>query len=88
MGNELFAIDGCKMSSDAAKEWSGTFKGLGEKRDKLKRLIRHHLHEHHERDEAETEAEQPKDGPVQGQWQLYCLAHNIEKLANYGQLAA
>ncbi|KKL09046.1 hypothetical protein LCGC14_2569780, partial [marine sediment metagenome] len=25
---------------------------------------------------------------VQGQWQLYCLVHNIEKLANYGQMAA
>nr|WP_019950990.1 transposase [Kushneria aurantia] len=24
---------------------------------------------------------------VQGQWQLYCLAHYIEKLANYGRLA-
>jgi len=23
---------------------------------------------------------------VQGQWQLYCLVHNIEKLKNYGQL--
>jgi len=25
---------------------------------------------------------------VQGQWRLYCLVHNIEKLANYGGLAA
>lgn len=25
---------------------------------------------------------------VQGQWQLYCLVHNIEKLANYGQWQA
>ena len=25
---------------------------------------------------------------VQGQWQLYCLVHNIEKLANYGRMAA
>ena len=25
---------------------------------------------------------------VQGQWHLYCLIHNIEKLKNYGQLAA
>ncbi|CAH1041709.1 Mobile element protein [Halomonas sp. TD01] len=25
---------------------------------------------------------------VQSQWQLYCLVHNIEELANYGQLAA
>jgi len=24
LGNELFAIDGCKMPSNAAKEWSGT----------------------------------------------------------------
>jgi len=23
---------------------------------------------------------------VQGQWQLYCLVHNIEKIANYGDL--
>jgi hypothetical protein len=46
------------MSSDAAKESSGTFKELGEKRDKL---IRHHLREHHEWDEAETEAELDRD---------------------------
>ena len=25
---------------------------------------------------------------VQGQWQLYCIVHNIEKLKNYGRLAA
>jgi hypothetical protein len=25
---------------------------------------------------------------VESQWQLYCMVHNIEKLANYGQLAA
>jgi hypothetical protein len=25
---------------------------------------------------------------VQGQWQLYCMVHNIEKLAHYGNLAA
>ncbi len=25
---------------------------------------------------------------VQGQWQLYCIIHNIEKLKNYGRLAA
>ena len=25
---------------------------------------------------------------VQSQWQLYCMVHNIEKLANYGAMAA
>ena len=61
LGNELFAIDGCKMSSNAAKEWSGTFKELEEKRTKLRRLVRHHLKAHYERDEAETEAELDRD---------------------------
>ena len=61
LGNELFAIDGCKMSSDASKEWSGTFKELDEKREKLRGLIRHHLLEHYARDEAETEADLDRD---------------------------
>ncbi len=46
LGNELLAIDGCKMRSDAAKEWSGTFKELEQKRAKLKRQIRYHLKAH------------------------------------------
>ena len=25
---------------------------------------------------------------VQGQWQLYCMVHNIEKIKNYGKIAA
>ena len=53
LGNELFAIDGCKMSSNAAKEWSGTFKELQEKRDKLKRQIRYHMNEHEKLDKTE-----------------------------------
>lgn len=58
LGNELFAIDGCKMSSNAAKEWSGTFKELSEKRDKLKRQIQHHMqaHEQCDKNEAADEA--------------------------------
>jgi transposase len=54
LGNELFAIDGCKMSSNAAKEWSGTFKELGEKRDKIKRQIRHHMNEQQRLDQQEN----------------------------------
>jgi transposase len=46
LGHELFAIDGCKLPSDAAKTWSGTHKELIHKRDKLKKLINHHINEH------------------------------------------
>jgi len=46
LGKELFALDGCKMSSNAAKEWSGTFKELEQKRDKIKRQIHYYINEH------------------------------------------
>lgn len=54
LGHELFAIDGCKMSSDASKEWSGTIKELEQKRTKLKKLIHHHVTEHKEMDRNES----------------------------------
>lgn len=53
LGNELFAIDGCKMSSDAAKEWSGTFGELEEKQKKIKKRIRYCLTEHRKLDKKE-----------------------------------
>ena len=55
LGNELFAIDGCKMPSNAAKEWSGTHKELAAKRDKIKRLIKHHTKKHQQQDLLDDE---------------------------------
>lgn len=43
LGKELSAIDGCKMSSNAAKEWSGTHRELDQKKDKIKRQINYWL---------------------------------------------
>jgi transposase len=61
LGHELFAIDGCKLASNAAKTWSGTHKELAHKRDKLKRLIKHHMAEHQKSDQQDNhEAEQAK----------------------------
>lgn len=45
IGNELLAIDGCKMRSNASKEYSGTLKELGQKRDKIRKRIRQCLKE-------------------------------------------
>ena len=58
LGKELFAIDGCKMPSNAAKEWSGTLKELEEKRAKIKRQIRHHIKEHKRIDKSELRDEE------------------------------
>ena len=53
LGHELFAIDGCKMPSNASKEWSGTTKELEQKRAKIKKLIKHHVNEHKKFDKDE-----------------------------------
>lgn len=55
LGNELFAIDGCKLPSNAAKEWSGTFKELEAKRKKLQKQIRHCLKEHRTLDKRDPD---------------------------------
>ncbi|MBK8575653.1 MAG: hypothetical protein IPN90_08245 [Elusimicrobia bacterium] len=38
IGREMFAIDGCKISSNASKEWSGTKEDF-EKKAKFSKLV-------------------------------------------------
>ena len=57
IGREMFAIDGCKMPSNASKEWSGTKSELKAKKAKLERAIRRMLKAHRERDSREIKAE-------------------------------
>jgi hypothetical protein len=50
---QMFAIDGCKLPSNASKEWSGTIKELRKKRDKLKEYIEKIIKQHRELDKDE-----------------------------------
>lgn len=50
LGKELFAIDGCKLASNAAKEWSGTHADLRKKQQKLEKAIRVMLTRHRDED--------------------------------------
>ncbi len=55
VGNELFAIDGCKMPSDASKEWSGTTRELEQKQKKIKRQVRYCIKEHKKLDRRRSD---------------------------------
>ena len=46
LGGTHFSLDGVKLPSNASKEWSGTFKELKRKRDKLQDKLRQVLAEH------------------------------------------
>jgi transposase len=56
IGKEMFAIDGCKLPSNASKEWSGTHAELNKKRLKLDRAVRRMLSKHRDTDQHEQEA--------------------------------
>ena len=46
LGGTHFSLDGLKLPSNASKEWSGTFKELQKKRDKLREKLNEVLSEH------------------------------------------
>ncbi|MCG8338769.1 MAG: transposase [Proteobacteria bacterium] len=53
IGRQMFAIDGCKISSNASKEWSGTRKKFKEKKTKMEREIRRIFKKHRDEDDHE-----------------------------------
>lgn len=52
IGKEMFAIDGCKLPSNASKEWSGTKADLKKKKEKLEKVIGHILKKHRAEDQV------------------------------------
>ena len=57
IGKEMFAIDGCKLPSNASKEWSGTHAELKRKRQKIDRAVRRMLQRHRDQDAAEQSSD-------------------------------
>jgi fructose-1,6-bisphosphatase len=46
IGKEHFTIDGCKLPTNASKQWSGTHKELRKKSDKLKEAAKKIIDKH------------------------------------------
>jgi transposase len=60
VGGEVFALDGCKISSNAAKEYSGTFKELEKKREKLSKMLEELMNKHIQGDKRPEDIEKRK----------------------------
>lgn len=50
IGKEMFAIDGCKLPSNASKEWSGTHDELKKKKAKIDKAVDYILEKHRHAD--------------------------------------
>ena len=57
IGKNMFAIDGCKISSNCSKEWSGTKTELKAKAEKFEKSIELLMRKHREMDAQEKESE-------------------------------
>jgi len=53
ISREMFAIDGCRMSSNCAKEWSGTREDFEKRKKKIEYQVRFLLRKHRECDKKE-----------------------------------
>jgi transposase len=53
LGGTHFSLDGLKLSSNALKEWSGTFGDLEKKKENLERKVKEAIREHREADKRE-----------------------------------
>jgi len=54
LGGTHFSLDGLKLSSNASKEWSGTFADLKKKQEALERKVKEAVREHREADKREN----------------------------------
>ncbi|MCL6417945.1 IS1182 family transposase, partial [Aestuariirhabdus sp. Z084] len=82
---ELFAIDGCKMPSNAAKEHSGTLNELSEKRDKIRRQIKQCMKQHKKLDRRKPKERERKDQIEQS---LETLEKHFTKIDQFLKTAA
>ena len=57
IGKEMFAVDGCKMPSNASKEWSGTKEELQNKKEKMEKAVRRIISRHKQMDANEAKRE-------------------------------
>jgi transposase len=78
IGREMFAIDGCKLPSNASKEWNGTHAELTRKQQKINRAVARMLASHRSDDQrSEPEIQ------VRQEAQIKKLQHARDKIQEY-----
>ena len=58
IGKHMFAVDGCKISSNCAKEWSGTKEELRRKAEKIEQSVKLLIRRHRQEDRGKKDPDQ------------------------------
>jgi transposase len=78
LGGTMFALDGCKLPSNASKEWSGTFPELQKKKQKIEAKVAQLLEEQMQTDRGQDEPPGPRASGPSRQQQVEKLQQKAE----------
>ena len=81
LGGTFFAIDGCKLSSNASKEWSGKIKDLKKKKQKIEHKLAALVKDHIEIDKEEQAVKQKMSASREKQ--IKRLEHQAAKIEKW-----
>lgn len=79
IGKEHFAIDGCKLPSDASKQWSGTHQELKRKAKKMRKVAKKIIDKHRAND-GDSGDDSNRDRELQS---IETLLSNAEKIERF-----
>jgi transposase len=83
LGGTMFALDGCKLPSNASKEWSGTFPELHKKKHKIEAKVAQLLEEQLKADQAEEQFSGPKGSSPNRQQQVEKLQKKADLIEQW-----
>jgi transposase len=83
LGGTMFALDGCKLPSNASKEWSGTIAELRKKKDKIETKVAQFLEEQMETDRRQDDPPGPRASGTSQQQQVEKLQRKAELIATW-----
>ena len=83
IGHEMFAIDGCKLPSNASKEWSGTKEDFIERKNSLDKKIKELLSKHNKNDVKNNKMVLHENEEKKIQEKIIHIKKRIEKLDNW-----
>ena len=83
IGKNMFAIDGCKIPSNASKEWSGTKASFDKKAQKMKKVVHRLLQKH--RNEDDSDNPPPQDSRKAEEKQIETINRKVAKIEKWLQ---
>jgi transposase/IS5 family transposase len=83
LGGTFFAVDGCKLPSNASKEWSGTIRDLRRKREKLEKKVKELVEEQVGVDKKEDEEGRRPSRGAERKGQIERLVQKAERIERW-----